>query len=520
MIKQFSLSLFFAAVSLCYANAQNTFFKSLKTNGPATGQSVLQVNGGYIVAGVSANAAEDSNYVFILKTDTAGDTLWTRTYRLKKIFHILSNSAIQQTADGGFILTGFSRNTNQMDSLVIMRTDSIGNVLWTNLIGELNTELAGESIQPTPDGGFIITGMYYKMPGALYILLMKLNSAGTTVWSKAITVDYDGEGTCVRPTSDGGYIITGQANYRIFLVKTNGTGNVTWSTLYPTAAPYDVAYSVVEASNGDYVVCGTNTIDTTGASRIILFKTNVNGDTLWSHNYFGASSFVTSSAGADLVNTADGGFAICGFVTQMDDGSNYTCLLKTDSMGILEWSRTYGAATGTNIGSHSLEQTADGGYVITGDAEDITLVKTDSLGRTACSDSGLTIITTPTTILNAFGIVYDSIISCGTSSPAVLMGKGLSMIDCSEIGIDESEMPVASFSIYPNPAHSSFTVSLNKNLRIREAELKIFDITGRVVLEQILNTQSTIIDIKSTVGIYVVKLSSSVNSSVQKLVVE
>jgi hypothetical protein len=523
MINKLTIVLFLSAFSFFCTHAQNTFYKSFKTDGYSSGQSVLQINGGFVVAGVSTNFTEDTTHVFLLRTDTTGDTLWTRTFKLKKIFYITFNNSLQQMADGGFILTGWSRNSNQLDSLVLLKTDSMGNVLWTKLIGELNTELAGESIHPTLDGGFIVAGQFYKMPGALYILLMKLDSTGSTIWTKAITVDYDGEGTCVRQTSDGGYIITGQAGWRIFLVKTNGVGNVTWSKLYPTGAPYDVAYSVLEASGG-YVVCGTNSIDSTGASRILLMKTNTDGDTLWTHNYFGASSFVISSAGTDLVHTSDGGFAISGFVTQQDDGANYSCLLKTDSAGVLQWSRTFGATPGTNIGCHSLEQTSDGGYIITGNTNDISLIKTDSLGRSSCTDSALIIISTPTTILNAFGNVYDSIISCGASYFIVETSKGMASIDCSQIGIEEADMSAPSFILYPNPAHHSISIFLNDWETNHREIITISDIAGKHVYFTRINFQQgekkLTFDLNLKSGLYFVKLSNNEKTSVQKLVIE
>jgi hypothetical protein len=82
----------------------------------------------------------------------------------------------------------------------------------------------------------------------------------------------------------------------------------------------------------------------------------------------------------------------------------------------------------------------------------------------------------------------------------------------------DSEMD--SFRIYPNPAHNTFTISLNE-LKVESGQLKIYDVTGRMVHEQtIRNQESEIRNLNLLPGIYLVKVEVGEKVWQQKLVVE
>jgi hypothetical protein len=86
------------------------------------------------------------------------------------------------------------------------------------------------------------------------------------------------------------------------------------------------------------------------------------------------------------------------------------------------------------------------------------------------------------------------------------------------IGIEENEMK-SGIKIFPNPAHDNFTITLNQ--QINNGELKIYDVTGRVVHEQtIINQESEIINYHLSAGIYFVKVRDGEKAYTQKLVIE
>src|SRR5207247_781050 len=90
------------------------------------------------------------------KTDTIGDTLWTKTFG-----GIYDDEAlfVNQTTDGGYIIAGWTSSfgAGGWDDVYLVRTDANGDSLWTKTYGGVNGDVAW-SVQQTTDGGFIITG--------------------------------------------------------------------------------------------------------------------------------------------------------------------------------------------------------------------------------------------------------------------------------------------------------------------------------------------------------------------------
>lgn len=107
-------------------------------------------------------------------------------------------------------------------------------------------------------------------------------------------------------------------------------------------------------------------------------------DTLWTRTYGGDNTEIGFSAG----QTADGGFIIVGRTASFGAGSNDAWLIKTDASGDTVWTKTFGGSTGDVF--NSVEQTMDGGYIMTGETSsfasygysDLWLIKTDAEGDT------------------------------------------------------------------------------------------------------------------------------------------
>jgi hypothetical protein len=79
---------------------------------------------------------------------------------------------------------------------------------------------------------------------------------------------------------------------------------------------------------------------------------------------------------------------------------------------------------------------------------------------------------------------------------------------------------VNSFQIIPNPAHNTFTISLPDESGIGNHELKIFDITGRVVHKQTINSKHQTLNTKLSGGVYFVRVEAGDKLYQQKLVIE
>ena len=95
---------------------------------------------------------------------------------------------------------------------------------FTNLFGGGGDDV-GSSVQQTTDGGYIITGYLSNIESGFDVWLIKIDGEGNEEWNKTFGGSEDDRGYSGEQTTDGGYIITGQKGYDVWLIKTDPQGN-------------------------------------------------------------------------------------------------------------------------------------------------------------------------------------------------------------------------------------------------------------------------------------------------------
>jgi hypothetical protein len=303
--------------------------------------------------------------------------------------------SIAGAPDGGFVAAGFTASfPSKCYEIYVVKTDMHGDSVWAKNIGTPFNDYCW-SIAPAHDSGYVLLGATDStlQTGPHDIYLVKINEQGDSVWARVYGDTTSGQytndvGHEIEPTNDGGYVIVGSTEsygaglHDIYCIKIDAAGDTQWTRTYGTAM-YETGQAVLQTHDNGYVVAGT--IYETGLSQQIwILRLDNNGDTMWTHRYGGTGSENVT----DIVQTIDHGFVFVGSTTSYGAGNDDLYLVKVDSLGVEDWSKTYGFQY--QDWGNGLAYTSDSGYIIIGatrtspDPEDCFawLLKTDGNGDT------------------------------------------------------------------------------------------------------------------------------------------
>ncbi len=242
----------------------------------------------------------------------------------------------------------------------------------------------GEAIMNTDSSYYIPTTTSTATRG--YDLgINKFNKFGDTIWTRTYGsggLDYGGP---LKKTNDGNFVCMGQTinfgsgNYDAYLVKINPNGDTIWTKA--VGGPLiDLAGNITVLPNDDLVILGALDSIGFGLTDVYLTKIDKNGILKWSRIYDGAN---TCSVIA-IEQTSTGGFLLAGSTKNYSGGDFDIFIIKTDSLGNLDWAKTYGGSSdegssrivklgNSYIISFSTKSFGQGGY-------DIGLLRIDESG--------------------------------------------------------------------------------------------------------------------------------------------
>jgi hypothetical protein len=337
----------------------DTFYRTFGGTLLDYGYFVQQTSdGGYILTGETSSYGAGRSDVWLIKTDSDGNKEWDKTFGGKSDD---CGYCVRQTSDGGYIITGKTHSSGAgMGDVWLIKTDSVGNMLWNKTFGGSYNE-EGKCIQLTSDGGYIIVGIGW---------LIKTDSDGNKIWDRDL-----GDGVCdsVQQTTDGGYIIAGKlwdVGGYVLLIKTDCDGFIVWNKTFG-GLHNDKCHWVQETSDGGYILTGGT--GKLGFSDVWLIKTDSNGNRTWDRK------FLYGSCGFFVQQTSDDGFIITG--ENYGSFGGFLYVIKTDNRGKLEWENINASLKVAR--GFCVQETTDAGYIITGNnrENDVCLIKTDKDGN-------------------------------------------------------------------------------------------------------------------------------------------
>lgn len=455
------IHLLFFAFSFClshntFAQVQS-FEKRYDTLGCYYAKCIRQsFDGGYLMFGSSYSLTTQQDLA-IIKTDSLGNLIWVKIYGGPNTDGA-KNAVV--TPDSNYLVVGI-KDASANNSIWILKINNSGDTLWTKTtimgIGD-NTPT---SVENTYDGGFIITGYCSaRGMGLLDVYLIKINAIGDTLWSKTYGNVGTDQGFSVKQTTDSGFVIAGVTNSSgssdAYVIKTNSVGDTIWTKAFGFSN-VDWANSIQQTHDLGYIVSGYSWNVTANNYEIYLIKLNNNGDSVWTKHI----GDVLENYSENLQLTQDGGFILCG--TTWTNNNNYDAfLVRTDSLGDTLWTKKFGGNNEEK--GYFVQNTNDGGFVLTGSSDSylpnsVYLVKTDSLG-------------------NLF--------------------TNIKLISSDYL-----------FYVFPNPTSESLHIKSFSNCDIHKIEYKLFNLMGTEIKSNIIEVGDFDSEINLngiTSGIYIIEL--------------
>jgi hypothetical protein len=356
------------------------------------GNSLIQTSdGGYAIAGHTTSFGAGGADVYVVKLDAKGNLQWTKTIGGESGD---SGSSLIQTSDGGYAIAGSTTSFGAGEpDVYVVKLDANGNLQWTKTIGGKEWD-EGHSLIQTSDGGYAIAGFTESFgAGGGDVYLVKLDATGNLQWTKTIGgPKYDCGHSLIR-TSDGGHAIAGftysfgAGKKDVYVVKLDATGNLQWTKTIGGESD-DSGSSLIQTSDGGYAIAGFTYSFGAGKKDVYVVKLDATGNLQWTKTIGGTKD----DWGKSLIQTSDGGYAIAGSTSSFGAGKMDVYVIKLDSNGNLQWTKTIG---GPDFDwGESLIQTAGGGYAIAGSTssfgaggDDVYVVKLDKNGDACCAVS-------------------------------------------------------------------------------------------------------------------------------------
>ena len=470
----------------------------------------------------SGKGRGDLDY-FLWKMDESGRMEWQKTFGGSGSDYLYS---VGLTNDGGFILGGSSasfgsarepeveNNGDKKDpgfgnmDFWILKLDPSGEEEWQVTLGGIGNDQL-QSIQQTPDGGYIIGGSSdsssivdeegkiignksEESRGSFDYWVVKLSAQGEVEWEKTLGGMFSDElksivitGTST-PLSDQGYLVGGTSNSIVsadktaqnigmgdfWVIKLNEKGQEQWQQTYGGEGDESLA-QILETENG-YLLAGSSNSktsenkksDSVNGTDFWVLEIDKAGETLWDNTYdVGQWDMLVNVTRAEENSFLLGGYASSETLGKRVDnkGINDYVAIKINQRGEMLWSKTIGG-NGTDQ-LKGLTQTRDGGYILAGNSDS---KKSDDKDQASIGG-------------NDYWVV--------------------------KLGNEKKEAEERQLiEIYPNPTIQYTNILISQEFT--EAEVQVFNLNGQKLQQKNLPYRSTPVDLQSyPPGVYIFKIT-------------
>lgn len=219
-------------------------------------------------------------------------------------------------------------------------------------------------VRQLADGGYVAAGSY-PVSGGSDVWLVNVDPSGGNRWQRRYGVSSDTAFPSVRQTPDGGLLLahrttafsSGGGGFKAWVLKLNALGVIEWQKAYGGSGD-DAVVEIAATADAGFVMVGWTT--RLLRSALWVLRADASGNVVWSYRYrYGAAG--SGAVGRSIQQTADGGFIVGGEIVSAG-GSSAIWLIKLDGMGGVEWQKQWAGVESLSL----VRQDRDAGYAVVG----------------------------------------------------------------------------------------------------------------------------------------------------------
>lgn len=427
-------------------------------------------DGGYVMNGTSYSYWGQSSYV--IKLDSAGNKQWSRVM-IGNLVGVDIIPILTASDIVNYIVLSLGNNWYSY-GLTVNRLNQNGKVMWFWNIS-IDEDYATKIMQARDGKLYFLANDHYSITDNL-LELGKIDTAGHLKWGKII---YDSAAPGIIYGGVGGLVETNDKNILIGgvladagLVKTDTAGQVLWAKNIGIAG--DSANAIINTIDGGYAIAGSTSLGAGGRDMYVV-KFDSSYNIQWAKTIGGSAYDVANS----INQTTDGGYVITGGTTSFGAGGEDVYVVKLDALGNLQWSRTIGGPDYET--GNSIQQTADKGYAICGTTYsfgrgngDMYFIKLDSNGNSCSSANAASSIGSGSTVTASVTLKehrYNQFHLDEIDTAADTIS-----VLCNVTRSSELNKTIPSILVYPDPFNNTTTITFNEN---GKHFLELDDLTGR-----------------------------------------
>jgi len=313
--------------------------------GGSYGSLIQTSDGGYFIPCSKRYSSINSDH-YLIRFDANMDTLWTKTIDNGTIWENIYQPC--ETYDKGFACVGLRMINSERYGVLLDKFDSLGNKLWEKTITVGNFSSSGSKIKETPDKGLLISGYrnsHEDYSGDQFVI--KTDSVGNVLWYRIFGAKHHEDGgVAIAITSQGDYIVAlgyttytfpwPNLNYRLGqlnVLKLNSNGNTIWNKMLDTITFGYFVNKLEMINDNEFIIMGTSlAITHTDFNASFFFKMNVNGDSLSKKTYYYSDNLHDVNFFGDFVINADKSITAIGMlIADTMNSQQRIWMVKTDT---------------------------------------------------------------------------------------------------------------------------------------------------------------------------------------------